>query len=750
MAGAIDDRDSGGASGPPLHRLASLAGLERSHVDALGTRRELSDERVRLLLRALGLAAGTDEEIGKSVRRCEEARWRRPLEPVQVVLRTDLPARVPVTLPVAEGRRTLRWRLETEAGVVHSGTADWATLPPLDRRSLDGTPMERRRLDLELDLPEGYHRLALEEPAAELSLIVAPPRCHLPEALAEAGKGWGIAVQLYALRGVGDWGIGDFGILGAFADAAAGLGAQFVGLNPLHALFPADPGKFSPYSPSSRRRLNFLYIDVAAVPELGDSPEALRRLAEPGFQRQLAALRAAELVDYPAATRAKLEILDLIWNSFLKRHLDDARSEPGRAFAAFLEREGESLREFTLFEALAEHFAATGVGAYWGAWPKAYRDPRSKEVARFAEERRERVLFYAWLQWQADRQLAAVADDCRRAGMAIGLYADLAVGVDAGSAEAWADPGLLANGAHAGAPPDLWNMLGQDWGLPPWNPVALRERAYRPFIDLLRANMRHATALRLDHIMALLRLYWVPAGERADAGGYVAYPFDDLIALLALESRRNRCMVVGEALGTVPPGFAGRLEDMGVLSYRLLYFERGPEGEFLPPASYPRGSMVAVTTHDLATLPGFWRGRDLEIKGDLALFPDQDRRRAAHDERARDRRLLVEALEREELLTPPAASRAAAGSEATPELIEAAYRFLGRSRAQLLAVQIEDALGIVEQANLPGTIEEHPNWRRRLPVPVEELEREPLLKRIAEQLRRLRPRAPVAAGRSLF
>lgn len=746
MADAIDDRESAGASEPPLDRLAALAGLERSHVDALGTRRELSDERVRLLLTALGLPAETDEEISQSRRRCEEARWRRPLEPVQVVLRTDLPACVPVTLPAVEGGRTLRWRLETESGPVHSGTADWTTLPLIDRRLLDGTTLERRGLELELDPPEGYHRLALEEPAAEMSLIVAPPRCHLPAALAEAGKGWGIAVQLYALRGAGDWGIGDFGILGRFARTAAALGAQFVGLNPLHALFPADPGKFSPYSPSSRRRLNVLYIDVAAVPELRESPEALRRLAEPTFQARLAALRAAELVDYRAATGAKLEILDLVWDAFLKRHLDDARSKPGRAFAAFLEREGESLREFALFEALAEHFAATGIGAYWGAWPQAYRDRRSTEVERFAEERRERVLFYAWLQWQADRQLAAATAACRRAGMAIGLYADLAVGVDAGSAEAWADPGLLANGAHAGAPPDLWNMLGQDWGLPPWNPVALRERAYRPFIDLLRANMRHAAALRLDHIMALLRLYWVPAGAGADAGGYVAYPFDDLIALLALESRRNRCMVVGEALGTVPEGFADRLEEMGVLSYRLLYFERGPEGEFLPPGSYPEASMVAVTTHDLATLPGFWRGRDLEIKGDLALFPDEDRRQAAHDERARDRRLLIEALAREGLLTPSAASRAAAGLEATPELIEAAYRFLGRSRACLLAVQIEDALEIVEQANLPGTIEEHPNWRRRLPVPVEELARARLLKRIAGHLKRLRPRPPAAIG----
>ncbi|HEX6102017.1 MAG TPA: 4-alpha-glucanotransferase, partial [Alphaproteobacteria bacterium] len=736
----MDDRGPVPLSESPLHRLAAQAGLERSYVDALGTRREVSDDRLRTLLAALGFPAGSDAELQASLTRCEEARWRRPLEPVQVVLRTALPARVPVTLP--EGTERLRWRLEEESGAAHSGEADWRSLPLLDQRAVDDRPLERRRLDLELDLPEGYHRLVLGGTEAELRLVVAPPRCHLPSALDEAGEAWGLAVQLYSLRGRNDWGMGDFGTLAEFAETAAGLGAHLIGLNPLHALFPSDPVKFSPYSPSSRRRLNVLYIDVTAVPELEESPDAERRLADPAFRARLDELRSADLVDYPGVARAKREVLELVWQSFVERHLDRPDSGPGRAFADFLEREGQSLEEFALFEALAEHFAETGVGAYWGHWPEPYRDPKSEEVACFAEERRGRVLFYAWLQWQADRQLGAAAAACRRAGMPIGLYADLAVGVDAGGAEAWGDPELLVREAHAGAPPDLWNMLGQDWGLPPWNPMALRARAYQPFIDLLRANMRHASALRLDHIMALMRLYWVPAGERADAGGYVAYPLDDLLAILALESRRNRCMVVGEALGTVPPGFAGRLEDMGVLSYRLLYFERGEEGAFLPPSAYPRASMVAVTTHDLATLSGFWRGRDLDIKSELNLFPDEEKRNQAYEERARDRRLLVEALEREGVLGPAAASRAAAGREATPELIEAAYRFLGRSRARLLAVQIEDALGLIEQANLPGTITEHPNWRRRLPVTVDELDQQPLLGRIAGRLRRLRPWSP--------
>jgi 4-alpha-glucanotransferase len=294
--------------------------------------------------------------------------------------------------------------------------------------------------------------------------------------------------------------------------------------------------------------------------------------------------------------------------------------------------------------------------------------------------------------------------------MKIGLYVDLAVGADSGGAEAWGDPELLVRGASAGAPPDLWNMLGQDWGLPPWNPIVLRNRGYRPFIELLRADMKHAAALRLDHIMALMRLYWVPAGAKADAGGYVAYPFDDLLALLALESRRNNCIVVGEALGTVPEGFAERLQETGIFAYRLLYFERALDGEFRPPTAYPHASMVAITTHDLATLPGYWAGRDLQVKTELKLFPNEERRKQAFNERERDRRLLVEALEREGMLDTALALRAVSSEQVLPDFIEAAYHFLARSSAQLLTVQIEDALGLVEQANVPGTItpDRHP------------------------------------------
>jgi 4-alpha-glucanotransferase len=729
----MDDRGSEGLSTSILHRLAARIGVERGYVDALGTRRELSDDQLRTILSALGLAVQTEEDTARSLSAYEETPWRRALAPVQVASPAPWPARVPVTLP-AQSTSVLHWRVEQEGGASHSGKAEWNALPVLAETSLDGTQVQRRLLDLNVELPEGYHRLTLREGSAEMALIVAPPRCHA----GPASPSWGLAVQLYGLRREDDWGIGDFGSLAQLAETAAALGAHFIGLNPLHALFPCDPSKFSPYSPSSRSWLNILYIDVAALAELQDCPDALLRVADPEFQNQLATLRAAELVDYPGVTRAKLEILELIWENFAARHLDQKQSQSGQAFSEFVQKGGASLWKFALFEALAEHFVKEGKGAYWAHWPEPYRDPTSTEVAEFAEQQRDRVLYWAWLQWQADRQLGAAAAACRNAGMKIGLYADLAVGVDSGGAEAWGNPELLVRGASAGAPPDLWNMLGQDWGLPPWSPIALRNRAYRPFIELLRANMKHAAALRLDHIMALMRLYWVPAGEKADAGGYVAYPFDDLLALLALESRRNNCIVVGEALGTVPAGFAERLQETGIFSYRLLYFERALDGEFLPPTGYPHASMVAITTHDLATFPGYWAGRDLQVKSELKLFPNEERRKQAFDERERDRRHLVEALEREAVLDTATALRAVSSEQVLPDLIEAAYHFLGRSTAQLLTVQIEDALGLIEQANVPGTITEHPNWRRRLPATVSDLAHQPLLRQIATHLGRLR------------
>jgi 4-alpha-glucanotransferase len=404
--------------------------------------------------------------------------------------------------------------------------------------------------------------------------------------LAAAGAGeerrlWGIAAQLYLLRTATDWGIGDFGDLRSLVELAAARGADVIGLNPLHAMFTDNPEHASPYSPASRLLLNVLNIDVTAVPELLECPDTRELIASEGFRAGLEACRAKPLVDYAAVTAIKLSVLEMLFDS-CRTATDQARWQ---AFEAYRRERGEVLERNCLFLALREHFAGRDPAhADWHAWPEEYRDPASPAVTAFAAENRRRIDFLAWLQWVADTQLGAAAAAAAERGMAVGLYRDLAVGADRAGAETWADAAAVVSGAQVGAPPDIYNPAGQDWGLPPFHPRALREEGYRSFVELVRANMRHAGGLRIDHVMGLQHLYWVPQGQKPSAGAYVRYPMEDLLGILALESHRQRCLVVGEDLGTVPEGFRERMAAADILSYRVLFFEQdGSTGDFLPP-----------------------------------------------------------------------------------------------------------------------------------------------------------------------
>ena len=583
------------------------------------------------------------------------------------------------------------------------------------------------------EVPESTLRALLVElgPLASDPVAAAPGRCFLPDALKTGARLWGPAVQLYALRSERNWGIGDFGDLPRLIEHWAARGAGFVGLNPLHALFPHDPERASPYSPSSRLALNVLYIDVEAIEEFGacDAARSLARSAP--FRDRLGALRNAPLVDYAGVASAKFEVLELLYAHFrehsLRRHTQRARD-----FREFQARGTEQLRRHALYEALQEHFYAADAAAWgWPAWPAEYRDPESAAVAGFCAERSERVEYFEYLQWQAAQQLERAAARCESLGVALGLYLDIAVSVDRGGAEAWANQDHYALGASVGAPPDAYNLNGQDWGLPP----PLRANRHELFARTLREAMRYAGVVRIDHVMGLARLYCVPRGATAREGAYVSYDLDRMLATLALESERNRCMVIGEDLGTLPDGLRPVLGRAGVLSYRVLYFERERSGEFAPPAAYPQAALATVSTHDLPTLAGWWSGTDLEWREKLSLFPTEEQRRAQFDERDADRARLARALEID------------AASANTDALALAAHRYLARSPALLLAVQLEDALGVAEQANLPGTAVEHPNWRRKLPEPLEKMEHDARLDALGNALGRERPHPPKALPR---
>ncbi|MDQ1346287.1 MAG: 4-alpha-glucanotransferase [Pseudomonadota bacterium] len=558
----------------------------------------------------------------------------------------------------------------------------------------------------------------LAEIGPDVPPVAGPaPRCHLPEALASGGRLWGLTVQLYGVRSRRNWGIGDFGDLAALLEFTAAAGGDVVGVNPLHALFPDNPAHISPYSPSHRGFVNVLYIDVEAVPEFSACAAARRRVAGADFQQRLQALRETEFVDYPGVARAKFDIL--------RQLFEFARANAGACldgFAVWRESQGTELEDFARFGALQSHFRALDANIWgWPAWPDEYRDPASPAVAAFAAEHAIEVDWHAWLQWVADRQLAAVAARARELGMAVGLYRDLAVGANPGGAEVWRRLAVFADGAHAGAPPDEINLMGQDWGLPPFVPHRLASADFSPFESVLGANMKHAGALRIDHVMGLQRVFWVPADMPASEGAYVHYPFDVLLGIVARASGDHRCLVIGEDLGTVPEGFRERLFDAGVLSYHPLIFERDAEGQFRLPAAFAPQALVAAGTHDLPTLAGFWRGEDIEERIRLMLFPSDELRQRIATERDWDRGRLLWALERENLLPPGVDKDPAALPELSDAVIAAIHAYLARSPSQLMVIQPEDCLGVREQPNLPGTLDhQHPNWQRKLPLPIED------------------------------
>ncbi|MDB5898339.1 MAG: 4-alpha-glucanotransferase, partial [Ramlibacter sp.] len=489
-------------------------------------------------------------------------------------------------------------------------------------------------------------------------------------------------------------------------------------LSPLHALFPHNPDLASPYSPSSRKALNPIYLDVQTLVDLSGCDEAVQKVQSDAFQDRLRTVRDTEMVDYVAVAAAKEEVLRVLWRHFERNELHPDHSR-GSHFLAFMREREHTLGRHALFEALQQHlFASDGKVWGWPAWPQEFRDPDGDAVQAFRQENQSEVQFRFWLQWLAELQLESCQRYARTRGMGIGLYCDLAVGVNGGGAETWVEHDLYALGMHAGAPPDPLAPAGQDWGLPPWSPQRLRSARYQPFIETLRANMRNSGALRLDHVMALMRLFWTGP----DGGTYVDYPLDDLMGVLALESLRHQCMVIGEDLGNVAPAMREAMREGDLLSYRPLLFEREEDGNFRPPSHWQPKALAVVSTHDLPTLRGFWLGEDIELSARLGLYPDA----AAHEQqvlsRAQDRARLLLALQREELLPEGATVQPTSLPDATQAFVDAVYAYLARTPAWLVGVQLEDVTGQLLQVNVPGTSEDrYPNWRRKLSVTVESL-----------------------------
>lgn len=707
---------------PRLRALARRLGLIPEYIALDGTRRRASDASRVAVLAAMGCDAGDETAAARALAHLDDEERSRLLDPATVVRaggRDRLRLRLPGDL---RGRVAWEVELEDEQGRVSA------------RGGRSAPRLGSLRLPVPQMLAPGYHNVRVRVGEGgrwhegDQLIVAAPPTCFtVGEALGRR-RAFGITTSLYTVPSEHNWGAGDLTDLRALARWCAGAGAAFVGLNPLHVL--RNRGwDVSPYGPVSRLFRNPLYLDVTAVPELATCESARERLASSEFGSRLERLRQAGRVDYEGVMALKEPILRLLHRAFTAAHRDAATAR-GRAYRAFVRRMGEPLTDFATFAALDRHFAAAGGRRSWHAWPETFQHPRSPAVTHFRQAHAEEVDFHCWLQFELDRQLAGAAAAGRKAGLRIGLYHDLAVGTAGDGSDPWAFPGLFAHGASVGAPPDDYAAAGQDWGFPPVDPRRLAAGRYRYWIQLVRSAMAHAGALRIDHAMGLLRLFWIPAGRDGRDGVYVRYPASDLFGILALESRRQGVVVVGEDLGTVPAGFGALLARWGILSSRVLYFERDANGAFRPASRYSGRALVTANTHDHAPLAGYRRGRDLELRWAAGQLESDAALARALEGREREVTALEGRLRATRLL--PAGGRA---SDAT--FCAAVHAFLARTPASLVGVALDDLTGETEPLNLPGVgSDRYPNWSRRLRMPLQRIRTDGGVTRSLEGLRR--------------
>jgi len=626
-----------------LFAQAEAQGIQTEFLDGQGHRRVTDAAALKIILDAL-----PPQAPGPLVGHPVVVRSGRPS-------RTELPATA--RLPVA-------WKIVADSGLIAKG------------KSSD------HAIDWPRDLPHGVYRLQVSDAATaeDVPLISAPERAFG----GEFDRCWLLAVQLYGVRSARNWGMGDFTDLASLIELADHLGADGVGLNPLHALFDDRPGDCSPYSPNSRLFLNALYIDVEKLPEFQPDSET---------SDALASLRAGDVVNYVGVAALKWRALRSAFATF------KANAKPGRQqdFDKFRAERGTLLSHFACFEVLRHKF-----GKPWWEWPEEWRQPDDAQCAALRDGAdASEIEFVEFVQWTADRQLGAAADLAKQLGMKVGLYLDVAVGVQADGFDAWNEQVAISRHLGVGAPPDPLNTAGQTWGLAGFNAAGLELESFAPYRDMLRASMRHAGAIRLDHVLGLKRLYLVPQGFSARDGVYVQMPFEALLAVTAQESVANRCVVIGEDLGTVPEGFRDQIADWGIWSYLVMMFERDDAGTFRNIDHYLTNALVTFNTHDLSTYAGWRSFGDLKLKRSLGIDPGESDDARWHALAMLDDVLRHHAIDRNDLYS--------------------VANFLARTKSRLLAVSLEDLLGVVDQPNIPGTIDEHPNWRRRLPVPIEQM-----------------------------
>jgi 4-alpha-glucanotransferase len=734
-----------------ISELSELCGIIPDYWDILGTQHWASSATKTAILRGMGIAVEDENAVRREIALRRGRPWNRLLEPVLVVSVSAQPVEISCCLPIPPESLpglSIDMIIQDELGqtclLPHSG----ADMVPADHAVIDGQPYVRILLKDTFMRGIGYYQVTVscrhQQPvlhqgrtACEGStvLIITPDACYLPPSL-ERGKIWGVSANLYAIRSASNCGVGDLRDLGLLVRAVAGHGGGFVGINPLHSIPNRPPFGISPYSPISRLFKNYLYLSLEDIPDVAECPVCREMMKSALWQSQVNTQRFAERINYEAVAALKMPVLSQAFEHFYDQHYLPG-SERGAAFGRFVAEQGSMLEGYATFFALWKVMHAEKGCFTWQEWPEEYRNPFSPAVAAFRKENERLVHYFMYIQWLLESQHESAAAMARECGMPIGLYHDLAIGSIGNGSDVWMAQDLFASGIDVGAPLDDFNPTGQNWGFPPLLPERLRETGYAYFIETIRRNMRHAGAIRIDHALGLFRLFWIPRGELPLQGAYVRCHAEEMIRIIALESVRNNTVVIAEDLGTFGDGMREMLQSFRMLSFRLLYFERYyPDLWFRSPEDYPEMAISAVTTHDLPTLGGFWVGSDIDLKEQLNLFPNPERIAQYRADRLGDRTRLVRVLKQRGLVRQDYPEAPEELPMLTPELSLAIYAYLAQSRSKLLNVMLDDVVGSLRQMNLPGTVDEYPNWVQKMPVPLEEIADLPWLRQLAEACRK--------------
>ena len=704
----------------PINQLADLCGIPSEYTDATGQTVAIPAEYKVTALEAMGLAVSSDSKIEKTITRKLDDSWGELIPPVAVV-HEGQPFIITMQIPANRLNNTFKGELVLENGKNLPVEARGDALKEIERITLKNKELVRLELELPASLPLGYHQLSLKNRALEgqCRLIVVPGACYEPESLTEGKKIWGSSIQLYTVRSENNWGMGDFSDLKHLVTELAEQGANIVGLNPIHSLYPANPLHCSPYSPSSRNYINPLYIDVTALPEFRHCQKIAKIISDDQFRQQLERVRAAEHVDYDLVARLKYSVLSAAFHHFCSTDVKN-KTARSKAFDRYRRSKGENLERHATYEALFEHFRAQDINSWgWPCWPGEYQQPDSKEVKSFSRKNKDRIRYYMFLQWLAETQLTEAQEAALEAGMSVGIYRDLAVGVDRGGADVWGNRGFYCLNASVGAPPDPVAPQGQNWGLPPFNPASLKNAAYGPFIEMVCANMQHCGALRIDHVMGLLRLWWCPPDKTADYGVYVNYPLDDLLGIIKLESQRRKCLIFGEDLGTVPPEIEATLPPARCYSNEVVLFSREND-HFLAPSDYKSRALTCISNHDIPTLKAWWNCDDLDLRLELGIYTEEHTQRekeARHGDKVALLRTLQDIGELPRGMNPDDLNTMGFSRD----LWEKIHYYLAKTASRIVVIQLEDIMELDTPVNVPGTSTEYPNWSRKLTQNINEV-----------------------------